>query len=605
MNKASFARIALIGAAVFGSIIGSVGLVNAQTLDSTLCNKLYGLPTGTIATSISLEYLNPTVCAAMNDLISRYNPGPDSSIGLTNAKVQGITSLNSTFAVNLDNMLKAAGAAGYYITINSAYRTQAGEVAANSAAAAKGFVSMHTLGQAADLQYPNDRNVTGECDYSYTTTSAAYQWVQQNDKTYNIALYGQAYPPPAKHVYGECNHVQAISGSTDGTMGPGNPNGSGVPVTPQIPLNNNISNMPGLGAPPTPGQIVTQNTQCQLSNGSVIIVPAGSTYPYGCINNGGIMSNNGMQASCIGNSIGYNLGGTMTTGQICPAGCFNGACIPTTCPAGSMLMGGVCSQQQCGTGYMSQNGFCNQTQMQQQTAAQPAYTAAAPASSAAAPASTASAPSSSGTTATNGGSTAGSPAAPVTLPSPTLLPNLGTSTLGVLQTMANPQASATPAAPNPITLNSGAQQISELQANAPPGVTYAEPTSDFFPANGQSGTGASGSGTNNSNNGITTTSGTGYSLSSGTGSGNTAAGPAAAPGTVAYIQPQSGVNTFTSSDLGGTAAPASFTSAPNTFVSDTLSILAGLKSEVLGALGFLASYVHPFGGNVPSQSGGE
>ena len=89
-----------------------IALAHADTLNATSCDTLYGLPTGTISTAASLQYMNPTVCAAYQDLISRYNPGGCSATGFSNAKVQGITSLNNTFATNLDTMLKAADAAG-------------------------------------------------------------------------------------------------------------------------------------------------------------------------------------------------------------------------------------------------------------------------------------------------------------------------------------------------------------------------------------------------------------------------------------------------------------------------------------------------------------
>ena len=321
MIKALFARIALLGVL----LLGTISLAHAQTapmLDSTLCNQLYGLPAGTIATTVSQQYLNPAVCAAMNDLISRYNPGSASSIGLTNAKVQGITSLNSAFALNLDNMLKAADAAGYHITINSAYRTVAGEAAANPTAAKNGFVSMHSKGLAADLQYPNDGNVLHECDGAGTNLSPAYKWVSMNAGSYNIGLYDQLH----SHVNGECNHVEAKS--SDGTQGPGNPGGAGisVPQTTQTP----IYSIPGLGSTPTtgmPGQISNQDSYCIVSTDPLVTVPvpAGTPFPSGCFNSA--QTSSILQSYCSGNTIVYNFSGNPSAGQTCPAGCMNGACM--------------------------------------------------------------------------------------------------------------------------------------------------------------------------------------------------------------------------------------------------------------------------------------
>jgi hypothetical protein len=179
------------------------------------------------------------------------------------------------------------------------------------------------------------------------------------------------------------------------------------------------------------------------------------------------------------------------------------------------------------------------------------------------------------------------------------------STAAILQALANPQIpTTTPATTTPIVLNSAvADNIAQLQANAPLGVTYAEPASAYFPSNGNgqlAGSAPAQSGTTGgAGNAITTTPGTGYDMAGAAPAPN-AAGPIASD-----ITSPSGVDTFTSSDAGSNQSSQDPFDAASTFNSGPLSILAALKAEVLGAINFLAVYTEPFGGNVPSQMNSE
>jgi hypothetical protein len=615
MSNASPLRIAALGCLAAATLFAFLGAAlsaprahaQATTLNSTVCNQLYGLPAGTISTTISSQYLNPTVCAAMQDLISRYNPGGCSSKGFTNAKVQGITSLNSVFAVNLDTMLKAADAAGYHITINSAYRSPAGEQCANPTAYGRGFVSMHTKGLAADLQYPNDANSLGECDGSASNLSAAYLWVNANDATYHLGQYDQLH----SHVQNECNHVEERSGTSDSTLGPGatgaapttplqavtNALGITTPSAaltcpPGYVMQNNactpqtgspIYSTPGLGATPQVGQILAQDTYCLVSTNPVITVPvpAGTPYPSGCLSNQQMTT--GTQLYCSGNTVVYNASGVITPVQICSSSCSNGACVQQSCPVGYTLV----------------NGFCSQSQQQTtQPAASSAATPATGVSSAATQASTAT------QTSSGSGATASIPNVSTSLiTAPTLVPNLGTSTLALLQALANPQpSSAAAATTTPITLSGAAVDISQLEASPLPGVTYAQATGSLFPSSGQTGqTGSAGGGTGSgSTNNITTTAGTGYDVSGNADSATPV--NAGTAGDIANTQAPGGADTFGSGTASNASAPSSFSgNAPSTFNS-ALVILGTLKSEVLNALSFLSVYVKPFGGNIPNQA---
>jgi hypothetical protein len=290
----------------------------------------------------------------------------------------------------------------------------------------------------------------------------------------------------------------------------------------------------------------------------------------------------------MGNTITYNFSGTITTGATCPSGCLNGACIQSQqCATGYTLINNVCTPQQCPSGYTMVNGLCNQTQQ----TSQPASTQ-----------------SSGGTSQTSGNSGTTNPS---TVTSPTIVSNLLTpsSTTAILQALANTQNSKTSATTTPIVLNSAvANNIAQLQANAPSGVTYAEPTSAYFPSSTsgqQSGSAPStdqNSGGPNDAVGITTTPGTGYDMTNGT---DTSTGVSPASSDIASTQAPGGADTFTPSDSGTNSNTQGSYDAASTFNTGPLAVLAALRADVISAINFLSVYIQPFGGSVPSQMGGE
>jgi len=573
MTGASIGSFLLLASAIFA---------HADTLTATSCDSLFNLPTGTISTASSAQYLNPTTCAAYQDLIKRYNPGTCSAVGFSNAKVQGITSLNPTFAVNLDNMLKAGDAAGYHMMINSAFRSVAGEQCANPHGFGGNYsLSMHTKGLAADLQFPNDPNSRGGCDVG--ENSAAYLWVQQNDSTYHLGPYDQLHG----HVNNECNHVEAISGSTSGGIGPGGgaTSNTGMPQSTTAPA---PYTTPGLGSTqaPVPGQIMNQDYYCMISANPIVTVsvPAGTPFPSGCLN--GAQSSSILQPYCSGNTIVYNYNGITTTGQACPFGCSNGACT-----------------QQCPAGYISQNGQCSPTAQ----STQPIGTG----SSGSSPVSNGSSgqtsqtsgtsgstQSSSGTTGSSQTQTSGTTPTvnTSTITAPHLIANTGSSSQSFINSLLNPQitgaTTTTPTSstgtsvqnllnslmnpeitpgtsattsPASITLGTAGSNITQTEPTTIPGVTVATPTSLYF----QSGTIANGS------NGNT--------------NGNSGALPSA--------------DTFVSNNLSNTPVGSVTPTTQNTFTSNALSILAGLKADLIGALQFLGSFInHQSSNPAPSST---
>src|SRR3989338_5182839 len=72
------------------------------------CNTLFGLPKGAIRMEADKKLMNPEVCDAYTFLISRYDPGPRSSIGLSNPKTEGVLKLNPDYAVALAKLMRAA-----------------------------------------------------------------------------------------------------------------------------------------------------------------------------------------------------------------------------------------------------------------------------------------------------------------------------------------------------------------------------------------------------------------------------------------------------------------------------------------------------------------
>jgi hypothetical protein len=214
----------------------------------------------------------------------------------------------------------------------------------------------------------------------------------------------------------------------------------------------------------------------------------------------------------------------------------------------------------------------------------------------------------SGTSATNQSSGTSGTTNASTVTSPNLVTNLLTpsSTAAILQALANPQSATSKATTTPIVLNSAvANSIAQLQANAPPGVTYAEPTSVYFPENGNTGatptTGQNNGGPNDTI-GITTTPGVGYDMTDGS---ETSTGTPSASNGIAGAPVQNGVETFAPSDSAENPNTQASYEAASTFNSGPLSALAILKAEVISAINFLQVYIQPFGGNVPSQMVGD
>jgi len=213
-----------------------------------LCNQLFGFQKGTILMEDAKKTMNPEVCEAYAFLISRYNPGPRSSVGLANPRVEGITKLNPDFAVALAKMLRDAPAMG----INSAYRTPAGQGSKNPQ-------SNHIYGCAADLGYSQ-----GNC------SSAHCQWVLRNAPSYGIHIR-MKYSP-------EWNHVEPIAKDACRNNGPG----VGAPVAnaPSSGLADSIRQSAGLGS---------SQESCTLPDGLVVpcsaianqSAPVGSPGPTG------------------------------------------------------------------------------------------------------------------------------------------------------------------------------------------------------------------------------------------------------------------------------------------------------------------------------------
>jgi len=153
-----------------------------------MCNQFFNLSAGTARFPWDGKYLNDEYCAAIKDLVARYNPGECSSKGFSNPKVEGITKLNPEFAVALSKQLRAIG----NVTIISAYRSKEGQQCANPSAPD----SSHTYGCAVDLG--SSKN---ECD-------ATCQKIKATGGTYGIAIRADATTCKLGSTPGECNHVE-------------------------------------------------------------------------------------------------------------------------------------------------------------------------------------------------------------------------------------------------------------------------------------------------------------------------------------------------------------------------------------------------------------
>ncbi len=535
-------RVALLLASTLsGVVLLSAAGASADTLTATSCDSLYGLAAGTMGTAASEKYFNPTTCAAYQYLLTRYVGGGGQGVtGLANPQVQGITMLNPTFAVNLANLMKAAESAGYPLKIESAYRTCAGQLKVNP----RGYggncdLAPHTKGIAADFIYP-DNGAKDEC------SSPAHDWLHQNASTYHLGLYNDLHT----YVGGECNHVEATSGSTSGTPGPGG--GSGAPQI-HIPTptpNPNITTTPGLGGPTLSGQVLAQDYECLVSTYPqpfYVTIAAGTPIPSYCLTGTIPQSPNTSAPYCSGTELIYSSGSAMSAQQ-CPYGCSYGMCMQA-------------SQQQ------------------------PATAPSSPSS----PTSGGSAPVSSGSTQPGvPGITTTPTVTTSTITSPTLLPSTGTSSAALLQALANPNQNSPATASTSVgtsLTNSILQQLSPSIA----GVTYATPASSLFDPRLESGHGGSNPPTIGSS-GFVTTTGSGYDIRTGTSPDNTVVQSAAG-------SPTQHADTFLSNDLDTgvmpySGAPAGDTNKTRANTTQAMSILVGLKADLFGALQFLTSLLH-------------
>src|SRR3989344_2914259 len=172
----------------------SLGTAHAADLaqNPELCDKLFNLPHGTITRAADAKVMSPEVCGAYQFLISRYAPGPRSSVGLSNPKVDGITRLNPDFAVALAKMLNAAP----YMLINSAFRTKEGQGSVNPD-------SNHTYGCAVDLGYAKSNCGSSQCQFV----------LQSGPPAYGLQIR-MKYDP-------EWNHVEPVNVQQCRAKGPG------------------------------------------------------------------------------------------------------------------------------------------------------------------------------------------------------------------------------------------------------------------------------------------------------------------------------------------------------------------------------------------------
>src|SRR3989344_2523566 len=205
-------------------IVAAVSLGTAHAADLArnpeLCDKLFNLPQGTITRAADAKVMSPEVCAAYQFLISRYTPGPRSSKGLSNPKVEGIIRLNPDFAVALARMLNAAP----YMMINSAYRTKEGQGSVNPD-------SNHTYGCAVDLGYSQSDCGSSQCQFV----------LRSGPPTYGLQIR-MKYSP-------EWNHVEPVNVQQCRAKGPGGGVTPGA-ASPTSELSDAIRR--AMGQPPAP-----------------------------------------------------------------------------------------------------------------------------------------------------------------------------------------------------------------------------------------------------------------------------------------------------------------------------------------------------------------
>ena len=196
----------------------AVPSMSADTTISPLnpkCKELISHPLFR-GTKSNFSTLNNDECQAYMDL-EKYNK---------TGSPAGITMLNPTFAKNLAAMLNAAknNNPSFFITISSGYRSEQKQKEVNP----HGFggdaaLSKHTQGLAADLNYPDAVGSSkSTCDTG--SGSAAYSWVDENAKRFQIDLYNNLH----SRVKGECSHVEDTSGAKGTGPGGSMPSGAGT-----------------------------------------------------------------------------------------------------------------------------------------------------------------------------------------------------------------------------------------------------------------------------------------------------------------------------------------------------------------------------------------
>ena len=571
MQKASVARIAL------ASVVAcSFLLFVAQTA--------YACPDGTQPATAS-DLANMTAAGISNPIVGMcWNPSStqagiavaQAKQYLQSAKCSGATidtqNLNAGFAQCAQKFVQSARSQDPNFCLTSAYRSvaQQQEIIASHALAA-GCPTTSWCSKLSGTVAP-----AGNSYHQFGLAIDVSSKVLSYQAIWNLAD-SQGIENPVSLHKSDPLHVQAKAGMQCNSGGNTPAPAAQSPITPLQGLGqllgfstqqcqagytmvNGQCTLSSLSGTPQPGQVVSQDTICVISTNPIVTqtIPAGSVYPYGCLNSS--QTTNSTQLYCSGNSIVSNSSGYPITIQTCQYGCSNG----------------VCMQQQA----------------QQQS-------------------STASNQGTSGTAATNQTTGTSGTTNSSTVTSPTLVSTLlsTSSTASILDALANPQHATTSATTTPIILNPAvANNIAQLQANAPAGVTYAMPTSAYFPSSGSGQqSGSTSTQTPNANGGsdtgisVTTTQGTGYDIP-----GDTTTQATNTSGPIATnVVAQSGVETFTPTYTDANANTQGSYYAASTFNNGALSALAILKAEVLSAINFLAVYVQPFGGNVPSQMVGD
>lgn len=254
---AFFAVILALPASSFAQTTTPPAGATAPTAEEQECLNLLGVSQVGMLRDVDRQMLvKKEVCDAYKFLISRYTPGPRSSVGLSNPKVQGIVKLNPDFAVRLAQMLKAMP---MQVMIASAYRTPEGQGSKNPN-------SNHPKGCAVDLAY-----LQSSC------SQEACQWVLKNSAQFKLHIR-MKYSP-------EWNHIEPIDIRACQEGRAGNPNiPSPTPSTPTQAIQQSLQrllNPPQQPMPLTPLQTLPSSQTPQLSPVSAPLATNPTTAPVG------------------------------------------------------------------------------------------------------------------------------------------------------------------------------------------------------------------------------------------------------------------------------------------------------------------------------------